>query len=635
MMTIKNGYACLLLWGLSAFVSAVKGEPLDYTLPMSEYQPRLSASNPAGWKPAVCGVTVPTEGIQPAGGLFKPALERNTKYLLNSFTVKHLLIPFYERAGKTVEPDEKPQVKFWDTDLRGSNAGRFLMGAGNTLRWLPNEELRNRLNEVIDGIELCRETNGYILPYPPQPGKIRSEEPNYARAWLTHGLIDAAIAGNPKSYGLLRGHTDWFNSWDEMLPQLLHWSMNSHQGHIAATRTYLSPIGKPEDLQTAEKYYVCDWWLDELTAKNPDAVWKYPLQNPHSYLITSFEAYLDHYLATGDKRYLTAMQNAWDLIHEHWEHIGGSTAICESQWTTDDKGQRIVKPKDFPHAPDSYSLTKGHTGETCGSVFWIKFNQRFHRLFPAEEKYVTEIEKSVYNIILANQTDSGNIRYHSRMEGKKETPGISNTCCEGQGTRMLGSLPEYIYSLADDGIYVNLFEPSSIQWQVKDKPVTLTMESGFPFKPDVTLNITAGSPVTMKMRIRIPSWAAKPVEVTVNGQSAGTGKPASYLELVRNWQSGDKVEFVLPAAIKVTPYTGADSVDGFNRYAVEYGPVLLACIGEEDAPHKLSVTDLEKSLVPDPAKPLHFTLQGDPAHSFMPYWMIDGQKFTVCPLIRK
>ena len=40
------------------------------------------------------------------------------------------------------------------------------------------------------------------------------------------------------------------------------------------------------------------------------------------------------------------------------------------------------------------------------------------------------------------------IRYHAAMEGVQEHGNSANTCCEGQGTRAIGSLPEYIYSIA-------------------------------------------------------------------------------------------------------------------------------------------------------------------------------------------
>jgi transposase len=256
MKTIKIVLTALLTLMLAGCSDGNRKErtALDYSLPASEYKSRLQASEPSTWKPVKLKVTTPVEGVVLAkNGLFQPALELNISYLLNSFSVNHILEPFRIRAGEEVKPDSVPQVGFWDTDLRGSSAGRFLMGAGNTLRWMEYPELRERMNEVIDGIETCSEPNGYILPY--HPDSARSEEPNYARAWLTHGLIEAAIAGNPKAYGLLRGHADWFNKWNNMHPKLLYWKYNSHQGHIASTRTYLSPAGTPEDLQVAEKYY--------------------------------------------------------------------------------------------------------------------------------------------------------------------------------------------------------------------------------------------------------------------------------------------------------------------------------------------------------------------------------------------
>ncbi|MGD0898847.1 MAG: beta-L-arabinofuranosidase domain-containing protein [Thermoguttaceae bacterium] len=582
----------------------------------NKFPTRLKASDPATWKPAVCKAVVPAGGVTlDDAGLFKPVMENNIEYLLKSFSVNHMLVPFRQRAGRKDPPDDKPQVKFWDTDLRGSSAGRFMMGAGNTLRWIEHPELRKRLDELIDGIEACRGPNGYILAYPPD--KVRSEEPNYGRAWFTHGLIEAAIAGNPKAYGLLRGHADWFNQWD-MLPKLLYHDHNSHQGHIASTRTYFTPIGKPEDLQTAEKYYVCDWWMDQLAAHQEEAVWKYPLQNPHSYLITSFEAYLDHYLATGDRKYLEAMVGAWDLIHDKWEHVGGSMAICEG------------KPN---YPPGSYYITtKGHTGETCGSVFWIKFNQRFHRFYPEDEKYVGEIEKSIYNVCLANQVGSQGIRYHARLEGRKEAPTVQNTCCEGQGTRFFGSLPEYIYSLAEDGLYVNLYEPSAIRWPLAGQPLSLTMKTSFPFQPEVSMKLATEKPAKMKLRVRVPSWAAGDVPISVNGRQTMVGKPGSYAVLDRTWTDGDTVTFSLPMGFRVTRYTGADQIAGHQRYAFEFGPVLLAVVGP---PGQIAHDPARPQdwLKPRPDRPLHFDIAGDSEHRFMPYWQVTNETYTCFPVV--
>ena len=571
-MNCKNIFLqSILFFGAWLFASSiVYGAELPKT--------RLAASDPAEWKPVPYKAVAPTGGVAlDDSGLFKPAMDRNVTYLLKSFSVNHMLVPFRQRAGQTNPPDDRPQQPFWDTDLRGSSAGRFMMGAGNTLRWFEHHELRKRLNELIDGIEACREPNGYILAYPPD--QVRSEEPNYARSWFTHGLIESAIAGNPKAYGLLRGHADWFNQWD-MLPKLIYHATNSHQGHIASTRTYFTPVGKPEDLQVAEKYYVCDWWMDALSARNEESLWKYPLQNPHSYLVTSFEAYLDHYRATGDKKFLDAALGAWGLIHDIWEHVGGSMAICESHW---DGSRKLVSMDKSAggHPPRSYFLTdRGHTGETCGSVFWVKFNQRLHQLYPEQEKYAAEIEKTLYNVGLQIQTPDGHIRYHFRMQGKKDSPSAdNNTCCEGQGSRLLGSLPEYIYSIADDGLYVNIFEPSSISWDHNNQPVTLKMKTEFPFDQQVSLRVATEKPVNFVIHVRVPSWAAADMPIAVDGQTVAVGKAGTYQAIERIWTDGDTISFKLPVDFRITRYTGFDQIAGHERYAIEYGPLLMAAVG--------------------------------------------------------
>jgi alpha-L-rhamnosidase len=611
--------------------------------PRPKYTARLTASDPVTWKPVAYRAVAPTGGVTlDPGGLFKPAMENNIAYLLNSFSVNHMLYPFRVRAGQKDPPDDRPQVGFWDVDLRGSSAGRFLMGAGNTLRWIEHPELRRRLDQLIDGVEACRGPGGYILAYPPD--KTRSEEPNYARAWFTHGLIEAAIAGNPKAYGLLRGHADWFNHWDAMLPRLLSCCGNAHQGHIASTRTYFTPIGKAEDLQVAEKYYVQDWWMDALAARQEDALWKYPLPTPHSYLITSFEAYLDHYRATGDRKYIDAMLGAWDLVHDQWEHAGSSMAICEG-----DAGS-------FP--PRSYFVTpKGHTGETCGSVFWIKFNQRLQQLFPDQEKYAGEIEQSIYNVCLPSQNGDKGIRYHARMEGALDGPTACNTCCEGQGTRLLGSLPEYIYSLADDGLWVNLYEPSSITWLCGGQTCKLTMTSRFPLRPEVSLRLEVPRPTAIKLRIRTPHWATADMPVSVNGQPAAVGKPGSYLLLDRTWRANDTVAFTLPIGFRTVRYEGLDQIPGHKRYAVMYGPLLMAAVAKLDPTNRIELADAAAPkdkkdrnytylvrIAHDPAapkdwltpaadQPLSFTVAGQREPYLKPYGRIDKESFTCFPVI--
>jgi len=581
-------------------------------------------SSPETWRPVPYGAQTPRSGVTVGDGLFKPVMEGNIEYLLTSFSVDDMLYWFRKRAGVENPPHDKEPINAvsWEPWLKGSMAGRFLMGAANTLRWIEHEELRRRSAALIDGIEAARADDGNIFPMTPEEFDD-GENGNYARAWLTHGLVDAGITGFDKAYTLLRSGYDWFNQ-NPRLPEMLLMKLGI-QGHIGNTRVYFTPVGKPQDMQTAEKYYVLNWWIDQLAARQPEAIWKFPLDRPHCYELTAFEAYLDHYRATGDQRYYEAAHGAWEMFREHWMHIGGSVAICEH----------------MKYPPGTcYIDRRYHTGELCGSVFWIKLNQRFHLLNPEDERYVAEIERSIYNVGLANALGADGVRYHTYLQGHKDGKHTRNSCCEGQGTRLYGSLPEYIFSLAEDGVYVNLYEPATLACPVGKANATLKLETRFPFNPDVTLTVGADQPVKMKVRLRIPQWCTGPVEIRVNGEVTATGEPGAYETLSRTWSSGDQITFTLRPELRTEQYHGADEVPGHTRYALLYGPILLAVVpqqlqGKAGASIAADAQQPTDWLSPLDDRPLHYAVVGRDDLVVMPYWQINAQAFTVFPTIDK
>ena len=101
------------------------------------------------------------------------------------------------------------------------------------------------------------------------------------------------------------------------------------------------------------------------------------------------------------------------------------------------------------------------------------------------------------------------------------------------------------------------------------------MATAFPSGSHVGLTVTWASPavtaVTMVLNLRVPSWLAAPLAVTVNNKPFGTGTPGSYLAVDRTWSSGDTVAFDLPSVFKLNSYTGRDQVPGFEgkRYALQ------------------------------------------------------------------
>ena len=574
--------------------------------------------------PAVAyAVQAPTGGVTLDGGLFGRALDANIVYLLENSDLDNMLHRFRQAAGQPA-PRE---AEHWETRYP-AHAAQFLMGAGNTLCWVEHPELRDRLDAVVDGLEQCRQPGGHLIV--PPVAELKGQW-GYNWQMFTHGLIAAHHAGNPRALPLLRATHDRHLAASANQPAgfAVKDDLN-YQGHPAGLLMYFSPLGKPADLAAAEQWYVTRDWMKALSARDPDATWKNAPKWPHCYLIIAFEAYLDHYRATGEQECLDAMLGAWELMRDNWVHIGGSIAICEHD----------------QYPPRCYPLTaRRHTGELCGSVFWIRFNHRLHQLFPDDERFITEIEKCIYNVALAGQEPGGKgMHYHLLLEGTRneggapwipeQVPSRLHTCCEGMGTWLYGALPQYIYTVGSDAISVNLFAPSTITARLSGQPVKLAMETEFPFARAVTITVQTDKPVRGSIRVRVPSWADQPVPVAVNDQPAATGHTARYAELNRTWSSGDRISFELPLRTRLTRYIGEDAIPGADRYALEHGPILLACTGELPAYIAHDPAKAAQWLQPVPGQPLRFKVAGHPDREFVPYVQLrDDTTFTCCPIM--
>ena len=174
-----------------------------------------------------------------------------------------------------------------------------------------------------------------------------------------------------------------------------------------------------------------------------------------------------------------------------------------------------------------------------------------------------------------------------------------------------------------------------MRWQQGGQPLELIVETRFPYDTHVRALFKAASPVRTTLRIRVPSWAAAPMTVTINGEQAGVGAPGSYLALHRRWSDGDVFEFILPLSLRIRPYNGEDQFVGIQRYSVEYGPILLAAVGNTTLDLDLTPEQLVAHLTPVAGSPLHFSLpQNLPRNAgqrFMPYWLVSQEEFTCFP----
>lgn len=565
----------------------------------------------------------PQTGVQLNGGMLYDTFRNNCSYLKQHFTLDDLRYPFLDRIGQEC-PRSRPLAFFWETDLEGSNAGRFLMGAGHSLCYCQDAQLREMMDALVSEIGRCADPDGYCMGFRKEDFMIL-ERANYTRSWLTRGLLAADLCGNPEAGGIIRRFQDWFNSYPGRRKAAeLHLS---YQGMIADMEVALSRLGQEADWRNSEKLYTIPTWVQELIAKNPKTIWQRPNDGAHGYELNAILSYLELYQLSGKQEYLQAVLSAWEMFKKYWIHIGGNVAICEEHDAV------------FNYLPGSRHISADkHTGETCNNVWWMLLNHRLSQLFPNEEKYVREVEESLYNVVIPAQCGDQGIRYHAYLHGVKDDTYTENTCCEGTGTLLYGMLPSLVYSLdaQDTGVTVNLFADSQITFAGH----TVRMETDFPASDSVKLTLSAGD---YTLRIRVPGWASEEMTVYCNGEAVATGAPGSYVTLRRQWAQGDSLCFTLPRKLRTVRYEGMTVVNGYARYAVMHGPILMAFSGEKQELPAHRIAWNEKA-GKDPRANwncTHWIGQLDEQGNFvseeltcMPYYQVPaGQEFTCFPLV--
>jgi hypothetical protein len=127
-----------------------------------------------------------------------------------------------------------------------------------------------------------------------------------------------------------------------------------------------------------------------------------------------------------------------------------------------------------------------------------------------------------------------------------------------------------------DGIYVNLYVPSRVNWWRLGDRVTLTQHTGYPLQPTTQIVVATDKTSAFRVSLRIPAWAGPKTAVSVNGQRTITGpEPGKFAALDRAWRSGDRieVEFDMPTVLE------AVDPEHPGLVAPVHGPLALFSVG--------------------------------------------------------
>jgi uncharacterized protein len=289
----------------------------------------------------------------------------------------------------------------------------------------------------------------------------------------------------------------------------------------------------------------------------------------------------DYYLETGDPAY-------WKTLNVLWNSMAGSKMYVTGGIGARAQGESFGAAYDLPNA-SAYA-------ETCAAIGNMMWNWRMLAA-TGDAKFTDVLERALYNGVNSGMSLSGTLYCYTNPLAFDPSAGITirnpwyNTlCCPPNFERTIASLPGYFYSTSKGGLYVHLYDNSTLDWHLEDGTgLKVTQKTNMPWDGDVEITVAPAQPADFTFYVRIPGWAGDGARVAVNGKLVAGAKPGAYLPIHRHWISGDVVQLRFPIApqpLSANPHVADDT----GRVAVQRGP-LVYCLEQLDQPSGVDLTD--------------------------------------------
>lgn len=373
------------------------------------------------------------------------------------------------------------------------------------------------------------------------------------------GLRDAyLLAGNQSAKEAFRLMCDWviqtvalFNE-DLMELQILRWETGGMNEVLADA---YEMFGESRYLKAAHKF------TQQLVVENMNSDPGQTFLNKRgtNEISSIFAGCYRIHERKKEPRYINGALNFWrDAVGRRITAIGG--VGIGGNFVSKSKAATVITDADGP--------------DLCTTSQLIRISSFLfeHRPNP---QYADYMETALLNHVLASQdpVTGGHTYFTSlRPESYKIYSKVDEAmwCCAGTGLEYQSRYGEYIYSMVEDTLYINLFIPS----ELRSGKVALRQESSFPYGEQSRITIQKSG--YYQLAVRHPSWATGGYQVKVNGKPVQSKVQvelgvSSYVYCGRVWHEGDVVEIEYPMTLTFVTCPNYDSY-----IALRYGPSVLA-----------------------------------------------------------
>ena len=312
-----------------------------------------------------------------------------------------------------------------------------------------------------------------------------------------------------------------------------------------------------------------------------------------------FAGVADVFAETGDSSLLHTLDLMWDDVVNHKMYItGGCGALYDglSQEGISYKPDSIQKIQQA-YGKDYQLPNKTAHNETCANIGNVLWNWRMLKL-TGEAKYADVMELSLYNSVLSGISMDGNkffytnplaaskdYPYDLRWSGGRQKYISKSNCCPPNVIRTIAEVNDYMYSIADEGLYINMYGGNMLNAKLKDGTVIkLEQVTEYPWDGKITILFKEATGKPVNIFLRKPGWC-KSYRLIINGKVPMViDKKNGYLIAGSNWQTGDKIELVLnmPATLLESNPLVEETK---NQVAVKRGPIVY-CLESADLPNQ-------------------------------------------------
>ena len=503
--------------------------------------------------------SVPLAAVKLGDGFWRPRLQANVAGGMPTFyrdMESHGVVDNFRRLSGRKQVDYRDGGYASESDLY-----KWLEAVGYVLQTEDAPDLRAMAEAAIEEIAAAQGEDGYLYARTAVGG-----DPNYERLSGLQGSHELYCAGHLMQAGVAY----WRATGDDKL-----------LGVATRFADYLCETFGPGKLETTDGHPEVELALVELYRATGERRYLdlagFFLSRPQSHAdlppLAQRPALVGHavrsgyiccggtdwYLETGDAAMLANLRRLWqDLVDGKIYVTGGVGARWEEE--------AFGEPYELPNAR-AYA-------ETCAAIAHAMWAWRM-LLATGEAQYADWLETILYNGFLSGVSLGGGEYFYvnplASNGGYTRQSWFGCNCCPPNVHRTLASLPGYLFTTTDEGLWVHLYDAcEALVTLPSHTSVRVEVRTKYPWEGTVEIVVTPAAEAEFTLFLRIPGWAAG-ATVTVGGHPY-TGEtpvlPGSYLPLRRVWKPGDVVRLELPLGVRL--------VESHPRVAENRGTAALA-----------------------------------------------------------